>query len=296
MIKLSYIKSDNRQYNIERCLSLIKTEITKGLKNAKSVVIKPDCIVADNQLAATHVDAIESVLFFIRPFVKGQITLAEGASIGNTVDAFKNYDYYKLQDAYDLAIVDLNTDDHKFVDLVDKNGEPWQARVSETLLNSDYIISICPPKAHQKICYTGGLNNIALGSLHRGEMKKGIFNLSRDQNDKNIAFQATTQSFHNIEKLISKFQIKLSVIDGYEIMQGDGPINGELVPGHFCIAGIEPLSADVLACATLGMDPSQIEYLQMLGDTNPDNYFVIGDDWQKNILEIKSSQNMIDTP
>ena len=120
MSKISFIKSDDRQYNIERSLSLIKGEIMKGLKRAQNVVVKPNCVVDNNKLATTNVDALDAVLEFIRPYVKGQIILAEGTGFGQTMTAFKNYGYLDLQEKYDFEIIDLNNDDFDIIKLFDK--------------------------------------------------------------------------------------------------------------------------------------------------------------------------------
>lgn len=285
MIKLSYIKSDNRQYNIERSLSLIKTEITKEIKNAKSVVIVPDCIVADNQLAATHLDALDVLLAFIRPYVKCQITLAGSCSYGSTVDAFKNYGYYKLQDFYDLAVIDLNTEDFKSFSLFNAAVQKWTARISQPLLDADYIISICPPKTDKNLFYTGVVNNVISNSIFKPQKKKSFFSLKGESDDRNIAYSNQLTAVKNIQVLGQKLKTHLSIIDGFETMEGDGPINGQLVPGHFCIAGTEPDNVDVLACQYLGLNIDQVKYLKSTSKWS--DYFVIGDDWQKNTLDIR---------
>jgi len=169
MAKISFIQSNNRKYNISRALSLIKSEVISGIKNAKYVVIKPNRIVTDYQLATTHVEALDALLEYIYPYVKNQIVLAEGTGIGETVDAFKNYGYFSIQEKYGFAFTDLNKDEFETVELFDRNNKKWPAQVSKTILNSDYLISITPPKTHNEVVYTGAIKDVAVGSLLRPE-------------------------------------------------------------------------------------------------------------------------------
>lgn len=286
MIKLSYIKSSNRRYNVERCLSLIKSEITRGLRDAKKIVIVPDCIVTDNQLATTHVETLNSLLAFIEPHVRCQIILAARSSIGNTFDAFKNYGYYQLQEIYDLAIIDLDIEDSLMVPIADTNGREYSVGVSQPLLDSDYIISVCPPKTHNQILYTGALNNIISSSIQRtNRRRRAFFGLKNNPDDRKIVYETRDAAYETIRTLDRKLKINLSIIDGFEVMEGDGPIDGKLVPGHFCIAGIDPNNVDILACKCLGLDLAEVKYLESTSRWS--DYFVIGDDWQKNIMKLQ---------
>jgi uncharacterized protein (DUF362 family) len=228
----------------------------------------------------------------IRPHVKGQITLAESSTVGEIGIAFQNYDYYKLQDPYDLAIVDLNTDDTEKIELVDRNNKTWNARISRTLVKSDYIISVCPPKAHNKIGYTGAINNISFASLHQPKKSlKRFLGIGQDRNDKNYAYDSKKAVHQNIQRIASKLKVRLAVIDAFEIMEGNGPLHGEMVAGHFSIAGTDALSADILTCQCLGLDYNKISYLNLMEPSNPENYFVVGDDWKKNPLSIRQQTN-----
>lgn len=292
MSKISFIKSDDRKYNIERSLSLIKSEVMAGLKNAKNVVVKPSCVSDNVRLAATNVEALDAVMNFIYPYVQGQITLAEGVGIGETMKAFKNFEYLNLQEKYNYAIVDLNSDDYEEIELLDKNGRPWKAQVAKTVLNSDYLISVSPPKTHNEVVFTGSIKNVSVGSLIRSNQdfsSKLISKFGINRNNKSMVHQGCHFTNENIKRLFKKIPLKLAVLDGYEIMEGNGPIYGDMVPAHFAVASSDPLAADWLACQVMGIDIKDVGYLSMLdqSDENPTDYFVIGDPWQKFSMKIK---------
>jgi len=296
MSKISFIKSDDRAYNIERSLSLIKSEILAGLRRAKNVVVKPNCVVDNNNLAATNVDALDTVLSFIRPYVRGQIKLAEGVGSGETLTAFKNYGYLDLQEKYDFEITDLNSDDFEIIKLFDQHGKTWDAQVSKTVLSSDYLISVTPPKTHNEVVYTGTVKNVAVGSLLRpsGSIPFRIAaKIGFSKNNKSSIHQGTKIINQNIKCLAQEVPIHLSVIDGFEAMEGNGPIEGDMVAAHWAIASSDPVAADFLACQLMSINVKDVGYLSMLDEEDEDktDYFIIGDDWKKNILPFKMHPN-----
>lgn len=296
MSKISFIKSDERKYNIERCLSLLKSEIMNGLKKANNVVVKPNCVVDNNNLAATNVDALDAVLAFIKPYVKGQIILAEGSGMGDTLRAFQNYGYLSLQEKYDFEIADLNNDDFEIIKLFDKNGKTWDAQVSKTILSSDYLISITPPKTHNEVVYTGAIKNVAVGSLLRPSAKLPAFlaaKIGLVKNNKMSIHQGTKIINQNIKSLAQELPISLAVIDGFEAMEGNGPISGDMVPSHWAVASSDSMAADYLACQLMGINIKDVGYLSMLDEEEEDktDYFIIGDDWKKSINPFKMHPN-----
>lgn len=296
MAKISFIQSSNRKYNTTRALSLIKSEVISGIKNAKNVVVKPNCVVTDYQLAATHVETLDALLEFIYPYAKNQIVLAEGSGVGETVDAFKNYDYFSIQEKYGFAFTDLNNDEFQNIELFDRNNKKWLAQVSNTILNSDYLISITPPKTHNEVVYTGVIKNVAVGSLLRPEGNFAARIASRFgivRNNKAMIHQGYKILNKNIAELSKKIKINLAVIDGYSSMQGNGPgHDGELVPTHWAVASSSALSADLLTLKLLGISQNDVGYLSILNQNNPElEPFIIGDDWRKSVHEIKMHDN-----
>lgn len=292
MSKISFIKSDDRRYNISRALSLIKSEIIAGIKKAKNIVVKPNCVVTDYQLAATHVETLDAIFEFIAPYAKNQIVLAEGSGIGETVEAFKKYNYFSIQEKYGFAFIDLNRDNFKTIELVDRNNRKWSAQVARTVLDADYIISVSVPKTHNEAVYTGVIKNIAVGSLLRPEGSFAAKIASRFgivKNNKAMIHQGYQALNQNIKILAEKIPISLAVLDGFEAMQGDGPgHSGELVPAHWGLASSDALAADLLALELMGINLSDVGYLSMLcNEIHPEEPFIIGDSWQDSIKKFK---------
>ena len=56
----------------------------------------------------------------------------------------------------------------------------------------------------------------------------------------------------------------LSVIDGFEGMEGNGPINGTPVDHRVCVVSTDYLAADTVGATLMGIDPADIGYLTYL--------------------------------
>jgi hypothetical protein len=53
----------------------------------------------------------------------------------------------------------------------------------------------------------------------------------------------------------------LAVLDGFQAMEGPGPLNGDLVEWDIALAGTDALAVDSLMAHLMGFDPADIGYL-----------------------------------
>lgn len=287
--KISFISSDDRKYNISRVLSLIKSDIVSSLQNSKNVVIKVSCIISDNQMASTHADALAALLEFISPYCNNQVVLAEGSYRGNTLDSFKNYGYFKTQDAYDLAIVDLNNDDFIELPNLDSDNNLTRFKLARTIAEADYVISICPPRVDNTTIFAGATKNIFEGSCPKPShsiASKMVQSLQkRAQID---AFSDIAYSSNEFTRLYKTLPKILSILDGYATLQGESSFTeGELASTHWAIASTNSVLSDFLACQLLNLDVDKIGYLKSLVDFDIYNQIVLGDNWKNHISKIK---------
>jgi uncharacterized protein (DUF362 family) len=68
----------------------------------------------------------------------------------------------------------------------------------------------------------------------------------------------------NLAMLAPLLHPSLSVIDGFEGMEGNGPIGGTRVDHRVCVASTDYLAADVVGASLMGIDPMDIGYLSYL--------------------------------
>ncbi|MBU2564932.1 MAG: DUF362 domain-containing protein [Candidatus Thermoplasmatota archaeon] len=244
MAKVSVVKGYERYQNIAKCLKLIESEIKL---EGKKVFIKPNFTSVSNQLAATHVDGVQAVLDFISGFKVKEIVVGEGSGTGDTFKGFRNFGYLKLRKDYNIELIDLNQDSYEKIEILDKNFDPMKIRIAKTPLEFDYRISVCPPKTHDTVILTLGLKNMVVGCII-GEDKKRVHQ----------GYKAINLNLFRLGKILYPH---LSVLDGFESMEGNGPVNGEKVELKACIASTNFLAADAVAAKGMGFEPEEIGYL-----------------------------------
>jgi len=288
--KVALIRGDDRYENITRALELIADRVEAGLAGANRVLIKPNFVTTSRQLAATHVDAVRAVLDFLRPRYNGDIVIAEGAAMGDTWQGYRNYGYQALVDEYQVPLVDLNRDIWEEMTVYDRRLQPMKVRVARTVLQADYRISVGPPKTHDTVIVTLSLKNVVMGSLIRDvrsgeEAAWGLMRRVKDllpgwvthnpvydrlkgslvsramRSDKFAMHQGYHGINLNLYVLGKRLFPHLSVIDGYEAMEGNGPSAGDPVPLRVAVVSTDFLAADATAARLMGFDPDQVGYL-----------------------------------
>ena len=242
--RVAVVRGDDRHDNVRAALDLLGD--TVDLAGRERIVIKPNFVVTSNALAATHREAVRAVLEYLWEHGVRQATLAEGCAEGSIRKAIDNYGYGGLVDQYKLDVVDLNHDEAVEVDAVNRMLRPTTLRVARTVVESDLRISVCPPKTHDTVQVTLSLKNVAVGSIlppkrrvHQGH--KGI-NL-------------------NLYKLARVVGPHLAVLDGYEAMEGNGPVCHDVVDWRLAVASADFVAADSFAAQAMGYDIHDIGYL-----------------------------------
>ena len=104
------VRGENRTANIKAALELIDADVRRKLVGKKSVIIKPNLVSSNRQLAATHADALRGIIDYLGPRWKGPIYIAE-SSAGETFDGYKSFKYDEVVRDFkirEIKMVDLN--------------------------------------------------------------------------------------------------------------------------------------------------------------------------------------------
>ncbi len=246
MINVSISKGENRKENVRSALDLIAEDIKKRIGD-RQIVIKPNFVSTSRQLASSHIDQIRGILDFLKGFHKERVIVSE-AACGDTGKAFKHFDYNNLSEEYDIQLIDLNRSPYKNVAIKDSDGRSFNVRVSALLLDRDnYVISAAKLKAHDTVIVTLSIKNMAMGAV-----------LYPDKMDVHQGIRRTNL---NIAELAEQVWPDLSVIDGLEGMEGNGPVNGDPIDVGIAIAGTDPLAVDRVACEVMRVDFNKVGYL-----------------------------------
>jgi len=283
-------RGEARYGNVRAALDLIADQI--DLRDKQRILIKPNFVSTERQLAATHVEAVRAVLDFLRPRTTAPIVIAEGAALSDTFDGFRNFGYQPLVEAYGVELYDLNRDDWLPVTVYDRSLRPQQLRLARRVLESDFRISVCPPKTHDTVIVTLSLKNMVMGSLISDQangggtlgllrwaadivprpLKQSPFyeNMkgrmaSRSGSDKMAMHQGYPVINLNLAKVAPLVAPHLAVIDGFAGMEGMGPSFGDPVDWRVAVASTDFLAADVLTAWLMGFDPADIGYLAYAG-------------------------------
>ncbi|MCS7240270.1 MAG: DUF362 domain-containing protein [Candidatus Bipolaricaulota bacterium] len=230
----------------------------------QTVLIKPNCVSAHHQLASTNAEAVHAALEVLHQLRPKRLILGEGSS-EDTLQAFKNFGYLAWVEKFGAEILDLNQDAFELRTVYDAKGNPISIRIAKTALTS-FRVSLAKPKTHDCVIVTLGIKNLVVGAIQKPDKPK--------------IHQGYAAINLNIALLARELAPHLSVIDGYEGMEGNGPVAGDPVPHRFALVGSNPVAVDAAATTLMGFDPREIGYLVHcarfgLGDL--DGWEVVGD-------------------
>ena len=260
--KVCLVKGNDRRDIVYQALKKIEDEVLASIGN-KNILIKPNFVVTNRQLAATHADAVRGILDFLEPHHKKQILIGESTiSKKGTFDGYRNYGYLPLETEYNVKLIDLNHQSWQYRYVFGQGHRPTPIRIISTFLNPDlYIISAAKMKTHDRAVTTLSLKNVLLGAPLNDYTK----------NDKRLTHAAYNFSreallHYNMFHLAQEIYPDLGVIDGFVAMEGNGPVGGTPVDARVALASMDPLAMDVLATKIMGFDPGQIMYMTAMAD------------------------------
>ena len=223
----------------------IKTYLNKNF----SVSLKPNLVVEKpaNGGATTHPEVIEGIICYLKDYGIKEINIIENSACGhNTKQAFKICGYEPLQKKYGVQLVDLSGD--RFISLKYENRGNHDDfcldyKISETALNSNFLICVPVLKAHSQTRLTCCMKNLK-GCMPQSEMRR----------------------FHSlglhkpIAGLNALLKINYCVVDGIcgdlSFEEGGAPVEANRI-----IAGQNPLLVDSYCAELIGYNPDDIGYL-----------------------------------
>jgi uncharacterized protein (DUF362 family) len=270
--KVALVHGEDRRKNVQAALETIDQEIRAGLRGRKTVLIKPNNVSTTNQLAATHLDALEGILDYLEPRFRGPVVIAE-SSAGDTLEGFEHFGYNRLASerrAQKVSLVDLNREGkYGMVEVLDADLHITPVRLAARVLDAEtFVISSAMLKTHNTVVATMTVKNMVLGSpLHSAPGE--LF-----WSDKRKYHAGIRQTHYNMLVTAQRLQPHwgLAVIDGFEGMEGNGPGNGTPVESHVAIASTDFIAADRVALEVMGIDPDWVGYLAYCGQAGLGQY------------------------
>ncbi len=258
--RVSLTTGEDRANLAFQALEPFKKEIADAIGTSR-VILKPNNVMIGQPLCASHADNLEGILEFLKSIGKTDVAIAESPASGSALDGFSSYGYTKFAGKYGVKLINLDTGGFTVLQCIDqKDSQPHACRVSKLLLDpNNFVISAAKLKTHELVGVTLSLKNIVVGAAIK---EAGGFLGLGSKSDKPLIHGGGTRGINqNLFTLSQRLHPHLAVIDGYEGMEGNGPINGTPVKHRVCVASLDWLAADRVGAALMGVDNSNIGYL-----------------------------------
>jgi uncharacterized protein (DUF362 family) len=263
---VSLIAGDDRRKNIYNALLAIDDRIRPALRRKKYVLIKPNCVAVNFQLGSTHADALLGILDYLAPRFKGPIVIAE-SSRDETWDAYENFHYNRVISEYrsqKVQLVDLNEEERfETFELIDRNIHMTQVRLAARLFDPDaFVLGSAILKSHDAVVATLSVKNIVMAApLHNSRKSTEKWH---DKRKYHAGYRQMHMNIMLTAKLLRPFW-GATVIDGYEGMEGNGPLAGTPVASRIAIASTDLVAADRVGVEVMGINPEWPGYLNYCG-------------------------------
>lgn len=218
-----------------------KNKIKKGSK----VLIKPNLLKKNNpeDAVTTHPTVVEAV---VRYFHKLECEVVIADSPGGPYIAKLLSSVYKATGMEEVAKntgCTLNMD----VSVCDVSSKVTDTlknlKVIKPLVEVDFVVSVAKLKTHGMMTFTGAVKN--LFGLITGLTKA----------EYHLKLKKTNEFANLIVDICNYAKPVISIIDGIEGMEGNGPSGGDKRKVGLLIASESPYALDTVAASIIGMDP-----------------------------------------
>ena len=234
--KIESYSIDKIELFVHEALSII--DKTKSLfSTGQKVLLKPNLLrgFSPEHCVTTHPKVVEAMCRVLKDYSIGQITISDSPALGSlqAVASKAGYDY--LKNKYGVKIKPLTNP----VPFYNNEGIP-HLKIAGCLKEFDHIINMPKVKSHCQMGMTLAIKN--LFGLVIGKRKPVLHCLVK--NDK-IKFG---KMLIDIARHVNPC---LTIVDGIEAMQGQGPIHGSPYPLGILAASTDMTAIDRIAAEIL---------------------------------------------
>jgi len=261
--KVSLVTGTDRAEMAFNALRPFAKEIVQAVGN-KRIVVKPNMVEINIPLCATHKDTIEGILEFYKSINKLEnVVIGESVAFGQAMPTYDCYGYIPVAEKYKVKLLDL--DEHPFqihYVMDEQDMLPKRIRISSMLADGNsFVMSVARLKTHNTVVATLSLKNLVLGAPikdpgYLSHQTPGVTSGKRFMHGN--GYRAIN---YNMYSLAYRVHPDLSLVDGYEGMEGNGPTQGTPVDHRVCIAGLDWMAVDRVGVELMGINPANIGYL-----------------------------------
>jgi uncharacterized protein (DUF362 family) len=271
VVSLTY--GEDRRANVRRALEAIDERIRPALKRKKYVFLKPNCVAVGNQLGSTHADALRGILDYLAPRFRGPVVIGD-SSKDNTWDAYENFRYGALVSEYrglHIRLVDLNEDEQPVShQIIDRDLHLVNVRLAGRLFDPDaFILGSAILKAHDNVVATLSVKNLVMAApLHNSRKEQATWH---DKYAYHAGYRQIQMNLALTARRMRPFW-GATVIDGYEGMEGEGPLRGTPVASRVALASTDLVAADRIGVEVMGVNPQWPGYLRYCAEAGLGEY------------------------
>lgn len=264
MPKVFIETGEYRRKVVRNVVDQLGDEFIDRCKKATLILVKPNLVHHENQLASTHVDAVRGLLDAIRTHTGVPVVVGD-ASYHGTKAAFRNFGYERLPEEYSkVMLVDLNDDAYVDGTIVLGDGSEMTIRRSKMAHDADFTISLTAMKTHRDTGVSLSVKNWALGTW---VVPPRIGLTGRVWSRAPWMHAQGPRAHHRaIADLFKQRPCDVAVVDGILAMEGDGPTRGSAVPMNIALAGFDAVAVDAIAATMMGVDPHAVGYLEFCAE------------------------------
>lgn len=297
---VSFIHGNDRRQNIIDVMKPFEKDIRDGAIG-RQILVKCN-LVGPNPLCAPHVDAVRGVLDFLGTITDQKIIV--GDSTGRiypgpmgTWKHFELHNYLTLPKEYNMRLLDLNDEPTVQRWIIDGNSHPLPVNIIADLTDPKYyIISLTRFKTHGRgVVATLGVKNIIMGSPVNHYKQAS----ADGRNEKTLMHSGPLENLaFNMFLIAQHVRCDLSVLDGFEGMEGNGPTEGTGVDHRVAVAGKDWIAVDRIGLELMGIDFNDIPYLPFcaqanLGQSDRMKIKIIGENPLKYVKKYRMNDNIL---
>jgi len=264
--KVSIIKGDSRRKNIYDALVAIDDQIRPALKAKKYVFVKINGVeAADRLLGSTQPDALRGILDYLVPRFKGPIVVGDSGDVPSN-KAVGQYGWDKVFADYkgrNLKFEISNEEQNHYGLLygLDYDMHVIPIRLGARFVDPDaFVVSAAVLKTHNMVVATLAVKNLvmgaplapAMGNTNYADSEKRKFHVGIRQGNFNMFLAAQRMLPTNWG---------IGVVDGFEGMDGNGPMAGSPVGHRIALASTDFLAVDRVGLECMEIDASWPGYL-----------------------------------
>lgn len=218
----------------------------------KRIVLKPNLVEYDaNTAINTHPMVVHAAYEAFLKLGAADVRIAEGPGHRRgTLDLADAAGYFSTVAKFEDSFTDLNTDAVAKRTIVNPVSKLDSLYLPHTVLDCDLLVSVAKMKTHHWAGATLSMKNLF------GLVPGAIYGWPKNV----LHWAGIPETIVDLHRL---FPRQFAIVDGITGMEGNGPIQGTPKAAGVLVAGRDPAAVDATCCRVMGIDPKQIQYLQL---------------------------------